>query len=118
MQYLLLINEDESAYAGENGAQAMEQTLAGHMAFAQALGAKGIAFSGNRLRPASTATTIKWDHGSATLHDGPFAESHEELGGYYLIEVDSLDEAIEWAKMIPIPGKGAIEVRPVWQMGE
>ncbi len=118
MQYLLLINEDESIYEGENAAKVMEETLAGHMAFAQALTGKGVEFSGNRLNPAATATTIRWDHGSHTLHDGPFAESHEELGGYYLIEAASLDEAIEWAKLIPVPGTGGIEVRPVWPMDE
>lgn len=117
MQYLLMIHEDESIYATDNGEAIMADTLAKHMAFGQALAEKGVAFTGNRLRPATTATTIKWDHGSHALHDGPFAEGHEELGGYYLITVDNLDEALEWAKMIPIPGKGSVEVRPVWDMG-
>jgi len=116
MQYMLLINEDESVYEGEDGAALMEKTLAGHMALAQAWAEKGVEFSGNRLKPGSTATTIKWDHGSHALHDGPFAETHEELGGYYVIDVANLDEAIEWARQIPVPGKGAIEVRPVWPM--
>lgn len=118
MQYLLLINEDESVYAGEDGAAIMERTLAGHMALAEALVAKGVAFSGERLKGGDTATTIRWDNGSHTLHDGPFAETHEELGGFYIVDVASLDEALEWAKMIPIPGKGAVEVRPIWPMGE
>jgi hypothetical protein len=52
-----------------------------------------------------------------TLHDGPFAETHEELGGFYIIDVASLDEAIAWAKRIPVP-KGGIEVRPIWPMME
>lgn len=116
MQYMLMINEDESAYAGENGAAAMEATLNGHMALAQEWAEKGIAFSGERLKPASTATTIRWDNGTSTLHDGPFAETHEELGGFYIIDVPTLDEALEWARKIPIPGKGAVEVRPVWPM--
>ncbi|MDJ0641633.1 MAG: YciI family protein [Erythrobacter sp.] len=118
MQYMLLINEDESIYEGENGAKLMEETLAGHMALAQKLTEKGIEFSGERLKPGATATTIKWDHGKQSLHDGPFAETHEELGGFYIIDVASLDEALDWAKMLPIPGRGAIEVRPVWPMGE
>lgn len=116
MQYMLLINEDESVYEGEGGEKLMGETLAGHMAFGEALAKEGIAFSGERLKPAETATTIKWDYGSSTLHDGPFAETHEELGGYYIIDVPDLDAALEWAKKIPIPGKGAIEVRPVWDM--
>ncbi|QIG52780.1 YciI family protein [Altererythrobacter sp. BO-6] len=117
MQYLLLINEDESVYAGENGARLMEEVLGKHMAFAETLAKDGVAFSGNRLQPGATATTIKWDYGSHALHDGPFAETHEELGGYYLIDVPDLDAALKYARMIPIPGKGAIEVRPVWEMG-
>jgi hypothetical protein len=116
MQYMLLINEDESVYAGQNGGAIMEETISGHMAFGQSLAEQGIAFSGNRLKAAATATTIKWDYGNHSLHDGAFAETHEELGGYYIIDVPDLDTAIEWAKRIPIPGKGAIEVRPVWDM--
>jgi hypothetical protein len=115
MQFVLMINEDESPYAGEGGAALMEATLAGHMQLAQDLVAAGIAFSGERLKPAATATTVRFDAGAVTLHDGPFAETHEELGGFYIIDVASLDEAIAWAKRIPVP-KGAIEVRPVWPM--
>ena len=59
---------------------------------------------------------MRYDHGTTTLHDGPFAETHEELGGFYIIDVASLDEALEWAKRIPVP-KGGIEVRPIWPMG-
>jgi len=117
MQFVLMINEDESPYAGPDGAALMEATLAGHMQLAQDLVAAGIAFSGERLKPAATATTVRFDAGAVTLHDGPFAETHEELGGFYVIDVASLDEAIAWAKRIPVP-KGAIEVRPIWPMME
>lgn len=116
MQYMLLINEDESIYAGENGAEIMEKTLAAHMKLAEDFVQAGVAFSGERLKPAETATTIRWNNGEHSVHDGPFAETHEELGGYYIIDVASLDDAIDWAKRIPVPGKGAIEVRPVWAM--
>jgi hypothetical protein len=111
-----MINEDESPYAGPDGAALMEATLAGHMKLAEDLVAAGIPFSGERLKPASTATTVRSDNGVITLHDGPFAETHEELGGFYIIDVPGLDEALEWAKRIPVP-KGGVEVRPVWQMG-
>lgn len=116
MQYMLMITEDESVYEGEDGAAKMEATLAGHTALAQAWLEKGVEFSGNRLKPGDTATTIKWNSGNHTLHDGPYAETHEEFGGYYVIDVASLDEAIEWAKQIPVPGTGAVEVRPIWPM--
>ena len=115
MQFMLMINEDESPYGGPDGAALLEATLAEHMQLAQDLVAAGIAFSGERLKPAATATTVRFDAGAVSLHDGPFAETHEELGGFYIIDVASLDEAIAWAKRIPVP-KGAIEVRPVWPM--
>jgi hypothetical protein len=115
MQFMLMINEDESVYGGPDGAALMEATLAGHMQLAQDLVAAGIPFSGERLKPGATATTIRFDSGAATVHDGPFAETHEELGGFYIIDVASLDEAIAWAKRIPVP-KGGIEVRPIWPM--
>ncbi|WP_298466900.1 YciI family protein [uncultured Erythrobacter sp.] len=114
MQYMLLINESEDAYTGEDAAKVMEATLAGHMKLIEKLTESGTEWSGNRLREASTATTIKYKAGEGTLHDGPFAETHEELGGYYVVEADNLDGAIEWARMIPVPGNGAIEIRPIW----
>lgn len=117
MQFMLMINEDESAYEDEAGAALLEATLAGHMKLAEDLIAAGVPFSGKRLKPAATATTVKFDAGAVTLHDGPFAETHEELGGFYIIDVASLDEAIAWAKRIPVP-KGGIEVRPIWPMME
>lgn len=116
MQYMLMIHEDESVYGGPDGEAILADTLAKHMALAEAWVAAGVPFSGERLKPAATATTIRWDHGKHQLHDGAYAESHEELGGYYLVTVDNLDQAIEWAKQIPIPGKGSVEVRPVWDM--
>ncbi len=116
MQFMLMINEDESAYAGAEGAALLEATLAGHMKLAEDLVAAGVPFSGERLKPAATATTLRFDHGSVSLHDGPFAETHEELGGFYIIDVASLDEALEWARRIPVP-RGGIEVRPIWPMG-
>lgn len=118
MQYMLMIHEDETVYAGADGGTILAETMAKHMALAEALVAAGVPFSGERLKPASTATTIRWDHGTHQLQDGAFAESHEELGGFYIVTVDNLDQALEWAKRIPIPGKGSVEVRPVWAMGE
>lgn len=118
MQYMLMIHEDESVYAGEGGEALMADTLAKHMAFGGALVEAEIAFSGERLKPAASATTIRWDYGTSSLHDGPFAETHEELGGFYIIDVPDLDTALDWARRLPIPGKGAIEVRPIWPMDD
>jgi hypothetical protein len=118
MQYMLLIHEDESVYAGEGGDVLMAEVLEKHMAFGAGLQEAGITFSGERLRPASAATTIRWDYGAASMHDGAFAETHEELGGFYIIDVPDLDSALAWARRLPIPGKGAIEVRPIWPMDD
>lgn len=115
MQYMLLIHEDESYYAGDDGAQKMEATIAGHVKLIEDLTASGLDWSGNRLQGGASATTIKYKAGKGTLHDGPFAETHEDLGGYYIVDTPDLDAAIEWARKIPVPGDGAIEVRPVWQ---
>ncbi len=115
MQFVLMINEDNSVYGGPDGSALIEATLAGHMKLAEDLVAAGVPFSGERLKSADTATTVRSDHGTVTIHDGPFAETHEELGGFYVIDVASLDEALEWAKRIPVP-KGAVEVRPIWAM--
>lgn len=116
MQFMLMINEDESVYEGADGAALLEATLAAHMKLAEDLAAAGVPFSGERLKPAATATTLRFDHGAVSLHDGPFAETHEELGGFYIIDVPSLDHALEWARAIPVP-RGGIEVRPIWPMG-
>lgn len=115
MQYILMINEDESAYQGENAQELMEATVGKHVELIERMQSAGVYVGGERLQPAETATTIKWDSGGHTLHDGPFSETHEELGGYYVIETADLDSALEWAKQIPIAEKGAVEVRPIWQ---
>jgi hypothetical protein len=116
MQYMLMIQEDESIYGGDGGEVLLGETLAAHMALGHALAEAGVPFSGERLKGADTATTLRWDHGKSSLHDGAFAETHEEFGGFYIIDVADLDAAIAWARRIPIPGKGAIEIRPLWPM--
>lgn len=114
MKYMLLINEGDAFYEGEEAAQRMEETVAGHMKLIEDLVASGKEWSGERLQPADTATTIRYKAGEGTLHDGPYAESHEELGGFYVVDCNTLDEAIEWARKIPIPADGVVEVRPIW----
>ena len=109
MQYMLLIYEDERAF-GENEA-ALQEIVGKHQAFAQSLGAtlKG----GAGLKSSATATTVRINGGSKAIHDGPFAESKEQLGGYYLVDVPDLDAAIAIDKRIPMLGDGAIEIRPL-----
>ena len=117
MQYLMLIYEDESVYGPEMTGEAVNQVVAKHMAFHQAVGAKRLGGAG--LKNTSTATTVRIGaDGKQSLHDGPFAETKEQLGGFYLVEADDLDEAIAIAKQVPVYATGSIEVRPLMGQGE
>jgi hypothetical protein len=111
MKYMLTIYEDEAVYAA-NGA--MEAIIGAHMAFSQQLGDKIV--GGGGLKPTATATTVRTQGGAKTLHDGPFAETKEQLGGFYLVDVPDLDEAIAIARKVPISKDGSVEVRPVIEM--
>ena len=111
MQFMLLIYEDESIYGpGKNG-PAMQQIVAKHMAFNRELGAARIGGAG--LKSTASATTVRTATGKQSIHDGPFAESKEQLGGFYLIDVPDLDAAIAVAKKVPVLQDGSIEIRPV-----
>ena len=117
MQYLLLIYEDESVYGPDKLGEAMNRVVAGHMALSQSLGPRRLGGAG--LKNTASATTVRTGaDGAKTLHDGPFAESKEQLGGFYMIEAEDLDEAIAVAKQVPIYREGAIEIRPLLGQGE
>jgi hypothetical protein len=112
MQYLLLIHDDEKAWwsLSDVDKAAMYEEYA---ALTAALQASGAYVGGNQLQPTSSAVTVRVRNGEQVVTDGPFAETKEQLGGYYLIEADSLDEALEWAAKIPSARVGSIEVRPL-----
>jgi hypothetical protein len=105
MQYLLLIHDDESQDNGD--------LMPEYMAYTEALRESGSLVGANQLQPSDTATTVRVRGGETLVTDGPFIETKESLGGYYLVEAESLDEAIEWAAKIPSARFGHIEVRPV-----
>jgi hypothetical protein len=107
MQYLLLIYEDEKRFA--NGYP--QDEFAEYGAFGQKYA--GAIKSGQALQPTSAAKTVRVRNGGATNTDGPFAETKEQLGGYYLIEANSLDEAASMAAGIPAARYGSVEVRPI-----
>lgn len=109
MQYLLLIYEDERQFEDK---AVLEGITAKHMAL---VGTLGDAFKdGNGLELTGTATTVRTaGDGAKSVHDGPFAETREQLGGYYLIDVPDLDAALAIAKRMPIRGEGSVEIRPV-----
>jgi hypothetical protein len=112
MKYILLIYGDERTWEAMSPAE-MEKTYEAHRAYGAAMEAAGVIRGGAELKPTSTATTIRFDGGKPRTLDGPFAETKEQLGGYYLIEVDDLEQAIEWAEKMPGMTSGSVEVRPL-----
>jgi len=112
MEYMLLIYDQP----GRWGSLAEEERNAEYeeyFALSRELRERKALVSSNELEPESTATTVRVRNGALDLTDGPFAETKEAVGGYYVIDADSLDEAVEWAAKIPSARTGAVEVRPV-----
>ena len=112
MKYLLTIYADESRYATMTPEESA-QLMAGYGAFGREAQAAGVLLGGEGLQPTATATTVRVRDGETLLTDGPFAETREQLGGYYLLDCADLDEANRWAAKIPDATGGAVEVRPV-----
>lgn len=112
MQYLALIHSDESVwetFSEEERGEAYKE----YSAFSREAGEAGVLVDGNELASTTTATTVRVRGHETLVTDGPFAEVKEALGGYYLLECGSIDEACGWAAKIPAASYGAIEVRPV-----
>ena len=116
MQYLLMIYSNEAEYAKMDAATG-KKVMGEYEAFTQSIIQSGNFKAGDRLQPASTATTVRVRDGKTLTTDGPFAETREQLGGYYLIEANDLDEAIGIAARIPSSKRGTIEVRPLVHTG-
>ena len=112
MQYLLTIYMDESA-AGDATPEQRTQTMEAYNALTEELKQAGVFLGGEGLQPTSTATTVRVRDGEPLLTDGPFAETREQLGGYYLLDCPDLDDAVRWAAKIPGAATGSVEVRPV-----
>ena len=117
MQYLLLIYDQESNWV-DVSPQDMEVELKSWGDYTGWLQEKGWFLGGEALQPTSAATTVRDRDGKIMTTDGPFAETKEQLGGYYLIECDHLDDAIEAASRIPSVGRGSVEVRPIMKFSE
>jgi hypothetical protein len=112
MKYLCTIYGEESGWSDATPEQ-MAEVMAAYNAFSEEAGAAGVILGGEGLEPTSAATTVRVRDGERVLSDGPFAETKEQLGGFYLLECASLDEAIDWAAKIPGAATGSVEVRPV-----
>lgn len=115
MKYMLMIYADEKAFASMPPADA-QRGMQAYMAYAEALTAAGVDGGSHRLRPTSTATTVRVTDGKTQVLNGPYAETKEQFGGYFLIDVPDLDAALSWAARCPGAHHGVVEVRPLWEM--
>lgn len=112
MKYMLLIYDDPKTW-GSLGEAGQQEMLAGYRKVSEELKASGQYVAGSQLQPTSAATSLKVRNGKRMLTDGPFAETREQLGGYYMIEAKDLDEALAIAERLPSARTGTIEVRPL-----
>ena len=112
MKYMLLMYANEAT--APQSPEEYQVAAKAWAALGQELEAAGVVVSNCGLSPVANATTVRIRDGKAITADGPFAETHEQLGGYYLLECKDLDEAIAWAAKIPTAKYGTIEVRPQW----
>jgi len=113
MKYMLLVyaNEAESSKLAPEELMVIRQSWFTYMSEANAA---GVLLANDGLQPTSTATTVRVRNGKSLVTDGPFAETHEQFGGYSVLECADLDEAIRWAEKIPTAKYGSIEIRPLW----
>jgi hypothetical protein len=116
MRYMILIYGNEAGYASLSPEEQQAQ-FAAHIAYARELRERGVMLAGDPLLPASAATTVRVRDGKVVTTHGPFAETAEQLGGYYVIDCANLDEALEWAAKNPSALHGSVEVRPVVDLG-
>jgi hypothetical protein len=112
MQYMILIYDNEKAWE-TMPESAGKEIFGAYMAYTEEMAKAGVLRAGDALKPTATATTIRVRDGKTLKTDGPFAETKEQLGGYYLIEVPNLEEALKWAAKCPSAKVGSIEVRPI-----
>lgn len=115
MQYMLLIHLDDTPFVAASEA-GRTQMMASYAAYNEALIKAGAMVSGERLKPASTATVVRVRDERTEVVDGPFADTKEQLGGFYIVEAADLDAAIGWAARCPGASHGTVEVRPIWPM--
>jgi hypothetical protein len=113
MQYLLMIYDDESAMA-KASPEDIGQIVGAYQAYTDSMRAAGAWVAGDRLHASNTGTTVKVVDGKTQVLDGPYAETKEQLGGYYIVDVPDLDAALGWAARCPGASSGVMEVRPIY----
>ena len=120
MRYMMLIYTTEAA-EGDASPEELQEVIDRHRMVMDETARRGILHGAEPLAPTSKATTVRFDGGRAVLLDGPFAETKEQLAGYYILDCRDIDEAVEWAAKIPTAcggGKGCVEIRPLRHLGE
>ncbi|MGX8011029.1 YciI family protein [Mesorhizobium sp. ORM8.1] len=117
MRYMLLIYADENAMASVP-IETTYQISAAYGAYTEALKTSGVWLAGDRLKPTQATTQVRINNGKTNVLDGPYADTKEQLAGFYMIEAADLDTAIEWAARCPAASVGTVELRPIWEMAE
>jgi hypothetical protein len=114
MQYILMLHAAESGWAQLTEAQQREG-MAAYLAYTEALKKAGVLRGVNRLRPSTTATLVRAADGKSQVLNGPYVDTKEQMGGYYVIDVPDQEAAVAWAKCCPTANHGTVEVRPLWE---
>ena len=115
MQYILMTYVQEDGWTRLTKTE-QAQGIAAYMAYSEALTKAGVLKGSNSLQPSSTATTVRIANGKPQVLDGPYADTKEQFGGFFIIDVADLDAAIAWAARCPATGHGVVEVRPLFDM--
>lgn len=113
MQFVTLFFEDDASFAARTDPERSGPYWGSWMAYVEAVRAAGVMVGGNGLQPPATATTVRLRDGKRMVQDGPYADTKEQLAGYFVLEVENLDVALDWASRAPCAADGAVEVRPV-----
>jgi hypothetical protein len=116
MRYILMNYVPEAGWTRLTKAE-QEQGMAAAYAYIEALTKAGVHVGSNRLRPSATGTTVRTVDGKTQVLDGPYADTREQFGGYYIIDVPDLDAALAWAARCPATAYGVVEVRAIWEPG-
>ncbi len=113
MEYMLIFNETAQDFAKRDDPKAAPEYWGAWKAYSGAARAADVMVGGNALQPPDTTTSVRLRNGKRQVQDGPFADTREHLGGFFIVNVPSLDDALEWAARAPCAGSGSVEVRPV-----
>ncbi len=116
MKYAVIVLESQADFAQRSDPATMGAYWDAYSAYGQSLSTAGVAAGGNALQPSSTATTVRVRDGKRTVQDGPFADTKEQIGGMFVIDVPNLDAAIELAASCPAAHRACVEVRPIVEM--